>query len=152
MKKTLFILAALAAVLVGFGGCSNGSSDDNTPTVKQSDLYGSYWGSLTVTVPPDVVKTEEMCIEIKKDFVALHNNVMPFSYKVITFTDNKDGTWLIGCYANGEDTTQPSTHVSVTVDITKNPFSCKPVIVPMAGFADPGDCIKGKPYNKEFKG
>ena len=152
MKKILFILAALAAVLVGFSGCSNGSSDDNTPTVvQQSDLYGAYWGSLEVKVE-DEVHIKKMCIEIQENSVALHNNVMPFSYKVITFTDNKDGTWLVGCYSEGEDTTQPTTHVRITVDTTKSPFSCKPYIVPMAGFTDCGDCIKGKPYNHEFIG
>ena len=51
MKKTLFVLAALAAVFIGFSACSNGSSDDNnTPTVVQeSDLYGTYWGYLEVS-------------------------------------------------------------------------------------------------------
>ena len=68
MKKTLFVLAALAAVLVGFGACSNGSSDDNTPTVvQQSDLYGSYWGSLEVAGAKF-----DMCMEIKKDFAGIH--------------------------------------------------------------------------------
>ncbi|QTQ13796.1 hypothetical protein HRQ91_04610 [Treponema parvum] len=33
MKKYMFIAAALAAVLVGFSACSNGSSDNNTPTI-----------------------------------------------------------------------------------------------------------------------
>ena len=155
MKKTLFVLAALAAVFIGFSACSNGSSDDNggggTPSVQQSDLYGAYWGSLEVKTPGEV-HIKKMCIEIQENSVALHNNVMPFSYKVITFTDNKDGTWLIGCYNEGEDTTKPSTHVRVTVDTTKSPFSCKPYIVPMAGFTDCGDCIKGKPYDNEFIG
>lgn len=38
MKKTLFVLAALAAVFIGFSACSNGSSDDNgggTPEVPK---------------------------------------------------------------------------------------------------------------------
>ena len=152
MKKTLFVLAALAAVLIGFGACSNGSSDDNnTPTVvQQSDLYGAYWGSLEVKTP-DEVHIKKMCIEIQENSVALHNNVMPFSYKVITFTDNKDGTWLVGCYDKGEDTSQPSKHVQITVDTTKLPFSCKPYVVPMGDFTKFGDCIKGEPYDGRFK-
>ena len=38
MKKTLFVLAALAAVLIGFTGCPNpaGKADDNPPSVTPS--------------------------------------------------------------------------------------------------------------------
>ena len=147
MKKILFILAALAAVLVGFSGCSNGSSDDNTPTVvQQSDLYGSYWGSLEVAGAKF-----DMCMEIKKDFAGIHSDEMGFPYHVITFTDNKNGTWLVGCYDKGEDTSQPSKHVQITVDTTKLPFSCKPYVVPMGDFTKFGDCIKGEPYDGRFK-
>ena len=147
MKKTLFVLAALAAVLVGFGACSNGSSDDNTPTVVQeSDLYGSYWGSLEVAGAKF-----DMCMEIKKDFAGIHSDEMGFPYHVITFTDNKNGTWLVGCYDKGEDTSQPSKHVQITVDTTKLPFSCKPYVVPMGDFTKFGDCIKGEPYDGRFK-
>jgi len=148
MKKTLFVLAALAAVLVGFGACSNGSSDDNnTPTVvQQSDLYGSYWGSLEVAGAKF-----DMCMEIKKDFAGIHSDEMGFPYHVITFTDNKNGTWLVGCYDKGEDTSQPSKHVQITVDTTKLPFSCKPYVVPMGDFTKFGDCIKGEPYDGRFK-
>ena len=147
MKKTLFVLAALAAVLVGLGACSNGSSDDNTPTVVQeSDLYGSYWGSLEVAGAKF-----EMCMEIKKDFAGIHSDEMGFPYHVITFTDNKNGTWLVGCYDKGEDTSQPSKHVQITVDTTKLPFSCKPYVVPMGDFTKFGDCIKGEPYDGRFK-
>ena len=148
MKKTLFVLAALAAVLVGFSACSNGSSDDNnTPTVvQQIDLYGSYWGSLEVAGAKF-----DMCMEIKKDFAGIHSDEMGFSYYVITFTDNKDGTWLVGCYEKGEDTSQPSKHVQITVDTTKLPFSCKPYVVPMGDFTKFGDCIKGEPYDGRFK-
>ncbi|WP_315329744.1 hypothetical protein [Treponema socranskii] len=148
MKKTLFVLAALAAVLVGFSACSNGSSDDNnTPTVvQQSDLYGSYWGSLEVAGAKF-----DMCMEIKKDFAGIHSDEMGFPYHVITFTDNKNGTWLVGCYDKGEDTSQPSKHVQITVDTTKLPFSCKPYVVPMGDFTKFGDCIKGEPYDGRFK-
>lgn len=148
MKKTLFVLAALAAVLVGFSACSNGSSDDNnTPTVvQQSDLYGSYWGSLEVAGAKF-----DMCMEIKKDFTGIHSDEMGFPYHVITFTDNKNGTWLVGCYDKGEDTSQPSKHVQITVDTTKLPFSCKPYVVPMGDFTKFGDCIKGEPYDGRFK-
>ena len=148
MKKTLFVLAALAAVLVGFSACSNGSSDDNnTPTVvQQIDLYGSYWGSLEVAGAKF-----DMCMEIKKDFAGIHSDEMGFPYHVITFTDNKNGTWLVGCYDKGEDTSQPSKHVQITVDTTKLPFSCKPYVVPMGDFTKFGDCIKGEPYDGRFK-
>ena len=148
MRKTLFVLAALAAVLVGFSACSNGSSDDNnTPTVvQQSDLYGSYWGSLEVAGAKF-----DMCMEIKKDFAGIHSDEMGFPYHVITFTDNKNGTWLVGCYDKGEDTSQPSKHVQITVDTTKLPFSCKPYVVPMGDFTKFGDCIKGEPYDGRFK-
>ena len=147
MKKTLFVLAALAAVLIGFSACSNGSSDDNTPTVvQQSDLYGSYWGSLEVAGAKF-----DMCMEIKKDFAGIHSDEMGFPYHVITFTDNKNGTWLVGCYDKGEDTSQPSKHVQITVDTTKLPFSCKPYVVPMGDFTKFGDCIKGEPYDGRFK-
>ena len=148
MKKTLFVLAALAAVLVGFSACSNGSSDDNnTPTVvQQIDLYGSYWGSLSVAGAKF-----DMCMEIKKDFAGIHSDEMGFPYHVITFTDNKNGTWLVGCYDKGEDTSQPSKHVQITVDTTKLPFSCKPYVVPMGDFTKFGDCIKGEPYDGRFK-
>ena len=148
MKKILFVLAALAAVLVGFSACSNGSSDDNnTPTVvQQSDLYGSYWGSLEVAGAKF-----DMCMEIKKDFAGIHSDEMGFPYHVITFTDNKNGTWLVGCYDKGEDTSQPSKHVQITVDTTKLPFSCKPYVVPMGDFTKFGDCIKGEPYDGRFK-
>nr|WP_180487393.1 hypothetical protein [Treponema socranskii] len=154
MKKILFVLTALAAVLIGFSACSNGSSDDNggggTPSVQQSDLYGAYWGSLEVKASGEV-HIKKMCIEIQENSVALHNNVMGFPYYVITFTDNKDGTWLVGCYNTGEDTSQPSKHVRITVDTTKLPFSCKPYVVPMGDFTKFSDCIKGKPYNNEFQ-
>ena len=147
MKKTLFVLAALAAVLIGFSACSNGSSDDNTPTVVQeSDLYGSYWGSLEVAGAKF-----DMCMEIKKDFAGIYSDEMGFPYHVITFTDNKNGTWLVGCYDKGEDTSQPSKHVQITVDTTKLPFSCKPYVVPMGDFTKFGDCIKGEPYDGRFK-
>ena len=148
MKKTLFVLAALVIALVGFAGCSNGSSDDNnTPTVVQeSDLYGSYWGSLEVAGAKF-----DMCMEIKKDFAGIHSDEMGFPYHVITFTDNKNGTWLVGCYDKGEDTSQPSKHVQITVDTTKLPFSCKPYVVPMGDFTKFGDCIKGEPYDGRFK-
>ena len=38
MKKTLFVLAALAAILIGFTGCPNpaGKADDNPPSVTPS--------------------------------------------------------------------------------------------------------------------
>ena len=150
MKKTLFVLTVLVIALVGFAGCSNGSSDDNggggTPSVQQSDLYGTYWGYLEVSGGKF-----DMCMEIKKDFAGIHSDQMGFPYHVITFTDNKNGTWLVGCYNTGEDTSQPSKHVRITVDTTKNPFSCKPYVVPMGDFTKFSDCIKGKPYNNEFQ-
>ena len=51
MKKTLFVLAALAAVLVGFSACSNGSSDDNnTPTAKEYTVtFTAVHGNGTLT-------------------------------------------------------------------------------------------------------
>ena len=46
MKKTLFVLAALVIALVGFAGCSNGSSDDNnTPTAKEYTVTFSVDGA-----------------------------------------------------------------------------------------------------------
>ena len=255
MKKTLFVLAALVIALVGFAGCSNGSSDDNTPTVPR-EVFATYWGTLTVkgtdypmcamlgeknlavyskmksfsysqvtyahkgdgtwlvsayadgktpgtdaadvtvtvktTADPYTADVEivpmkvtvsctkgknydgsftkeedlygtywgylevsggkfDMCMEIKKDFAGIHSDQMGFPYYVITFTDNKDGTWLVGCYDKGEDTSQPSKHVRITVDTTKLPFSCKPYVVPMGDFTKFGDCIKGEPYDGRFK-
>ena len=50
MKKTLFVLAALAAVFIGFSACSNGSSDDNTPTAKEYTVtFTAVHGNGTLT-------------------------------------------------------------------------------------------------------
>ena len=153
MKKMFFVMAALTAVCIGFAGCNQPNSSkpnnggSNTPTVVQErDVYGSYWGSLEVAGAKF-----DMCMEIKKDFASIHSDEMGYSYDVITFTDNKDGTWLVGCYSKGEDTTKPSKHVRITVNTKKKPFSCKPYIVPMGDFTKFSDCIKGKPYDGSFK-
>lgn len=154
MKKMFLVMAALAAVFIGFVSCNQPNSSNtgnggggNTPTVVQErDVYGSYWGSLEVAGAKF-----DMCMEIKKDFASIHSDEMGYSYDVITFTDNKDGTWLVGCYSKGEDTTKPSKHVRITVNTKKKPFSCKPYIVPMGDFTKFSDCIKGKPYDGSFK-
>ena len=239
MKKTLFVLAALVIALVGFAGCSNGSSDDNNtptakeytvtfsvdgengeltaavdgkaitssarvregktvkftakakaghavntwtiaggtfeadtgkdgndtasvkvgaditvkvsfkaaapvPSVQQSDLYGSYWGTLTMTG----VGTFPMCLVIEADKVALHSDVMGMPYTLVTYKDEGNGTWTIGCYADGEDTSKPTTHTTVSVDTKTSPFSAKATIIPMHATSAP--LKKGKAYNNEY--
>ena len=237
MKKTVFVLAALAAVLIGFSACSNGSSDDNTPTAKeytvtfgvdgengeltaavdgkaitssarvregktvkftakakagyavntwtiaggafevdtgkdgndtasvkvgaditvkvsfkaaapvpsvqQSDLYGSYWGTLTM-----MGKDFPLCLVIEADKVALHSDVMGMAYPLVTYKDEGNGTWTIGCYADGEDTSKPTTHTTVSVDTKASPFIAKATIIPMHVTSAP--LKKGKAYNNEY--
>ena len=237
MKKTVFVLAALATVLIGFSACSNGSSDDNTPTAKeytvtfgvdgengeltaavdgkaitssarvregktvkftakakagyavntwtiaggafeadtgkdgsdtasvkvdtditvkvsfkaaapvpsvqQSDLYGSYWGSLTM-----MGKDFPLCLVIEADKVALHSDVMGMEYPLVKYKDEGNGTWTIGCYDDGEDTTKPTTHTTVSVDTKASPFIAKATIIPMHVTSAP--LKKGKAYNNEY--
>ena len=149
MRKTLFVLAALAAVLVGFSACSNGSSDDNgggggTPSVQQSDLYGSYWGTLTMSG----FGTFPLCLVIEADKVALHSDVMGMPYTLVTYKDEGNGTWTIGCYGDGEDTSKPTTHTTVSVDTKASPFIAKATIIPMKCTTAP--LKKGKAYNNEY--
>ena len=240
MKKTVFVLAALAAVLVGFSACSNGSSDDNTPTAKeytvtfsvdgengeltaavdgkaitssarvregktvkftakakagyavntwtiaggafeadtgkdgsdtasvkvsanitvkvsfkaappvpsvqQSDLYGSYWGTLSMKNGKDF----PMCLVIEAEKVALHSDTMGMEYPLLTWKDEGDGTWTIGCYDKGEDTTKPTKHTTVSVDTKTSPFSAKATIIPMQTMIKSMHLTKGKAYNNEY--
>ncbi len=111
----------------------------------QKNLYGSYWGNLTVagTAYP-------VCIVIAESSVTLHSDMMGQSYSVVTFTNNYDGTWLAQCYNDGEDTSSDSTHVTVTFDITADPVECVPCIVPMKALATFDSCPKGSDYNNEY--
>ncbi|ERF59505.1 putative lipoprotein [Treponema socranskii subsp. socranskii VPI DR56BR1116 = ATCC 35536] len=147
MKKTLFVLAALAVVLIGFSACSNGSSDDNggggAPSDQHSDLYGSYWGTLTM-----VGKDFPLCLVIEADKVALHSDVMGMAYPLVTYKDEGNGTWTISCYDKGEDTTKPTTHTTVSVDTKASPFIAKATIIPMSCTTAP--LKKGKAYNNEY--
>ena len=255
MKKTLFVLTVLVIALVGFAGCSNSSSDDNTPTVvPHSDLYGSYWGTCTVggtqyetcimlaekglavysdpksfsypqvtyadngdgtwlvsayeegktpgTDPANVTVTvskttepytanvaiaamgtlsctkgvdydgrftkqtdlygsywgrasvagayHDMCIVVKADGAEVHSDMMGFAYEVVTYENEGNGIWMVGCYHTGDDTTKPSTHVRIRINTKTLPFSCKPNIIPMGAIAQFLNCTKGKPYNNEY--
>ena len=148
MKKTLFVLAALAAVFIGFSACSNGSSDDNggggAPSDQHSDLYGSYWGTLTMPG----AGTFPLCLVIEADKVALHSDVMGMPYTLVTYKDEGNGTWTIGCYGDGEDTSKPTTHTTVSVDTKASPFIAKATIIPMKCTTAP--LKKGKAYNNEY--
>lgn len=156
MKKIFFTAAVLAAICIGFTGCAqpnspnpgNGVGGGNTPTVpsaNQSDLYGSYWGTLSFGGAPDL----PLCIVIKADSVVLHSNIMGFTYPLVTYKDEGNGTWTINCYHAGADTTNPDkVRVRVVVDTKTSPFSCKATIVPMNATTKP--CIKGKDYNGEY--
>ena len=149
MKKTLFVIAALASVFIGFSSCSNGSSDDKgggkvpVPAAQQSDLYGSYWGSLTM-----MGKDFPLCLVIEADKVALHSDVMGMEYPLLTWKDEGDGTWTINCYNAAEDTSKPTTHTTVSVDTKASPFIAKATIIPMHVTSAP--LKKGKAYNNEY--
>ncbi len=111
----------------------------------QKNLYGSYWGNLTVSGT-----SYPMCIVIEESSVTLHSNIMGQAYSVVTFTNNYDGTLLAQCYNDGEDTASDSTHVTVTFDITAAPVECVPCIVPMKALATFDSCPKGSDYNNEY--
>ncbi len=112
----------------------------------EKNLYGSYWGNLTVAGT-----SYPMCIVIAESSVTLHSDIMGQTYSVVTFTNNCDGTWLAQCYNEGEDTTSDSTHVTVTFDIAADPVECVPCIVPMKALATFDSCPKGSDYNSEYK-
>ena len=152
MRKTLFVIAALASVFIGFSSCSNGSSDDKgggkvpVPSVQQSDLYGSYWGSLSMKNG----QVFPMCLVIEADKVALHSDMMGMEYPLLTWKDEGDGTWTINCYNAAEDTSKPTTHTTVSVDTKTSPFSAKATIIPMQQMIKSMHLTKGKAYNNEY--
>ena len=117
MKKTLFVLAALVIALVGFAGCSNGSSDDNTPTVPR-EVFATYWGTLTVkgTDYP-------MCAMLGEKNLAVYSKMKSFSYSQVTYAHKGDGTWLVSAYADGKTPGTDAADVTVTVKTTADPYT-----------------------------
>lgn len=157
MKKIFLVMTALAAVLIGFAGCDQpgnpkaktGNGGSNTPiisSVPQNELYGSYWGKANVAGA-----SYEMCIVVKADRVELHSDMMGFTYEVVTYKDEGNGIWAVGCYHKGEDTSKLSTHVRLKIDTTKKPFSCKPNIIPMGPITQFKYCNKGSDYDGRYK-
>lgn len=157
MKKVFFVTAVLTAVIIGLTGCDqpgnpkakSGDGGGNTsivPSVSQSELYGSYWGQAKVAG-----EKYDMCIVVKADKAELHSDMMGFTYEVVTYKDEGNGRWAVGCYHKGEDTSKPSTHVRLKINTTKTPFSCKPNIIPMGAIAQFLYCNKGEDYDGRYK-
>ncbi|MBQ9206092.1 MAG: hypothetical protein IJ158_05200 [Treponema sp.] len=126
----------------------NGSKvSGDLSAAEQESLYGSYWGSLTVSGT-----SYDMCLVVGSDGIALKSTMMTQSYSVVKYSKNNDGTFLAQCYNSGEDTSKDTTHVSVTFTLSENSATCVPCIVPMKSIATFATCTRGTAYNGEYDG
>lgn len=145
IKKSIFLCvyaAFIAAIL--FAGCAD---SDDTDDIPPEELFGSYWGTMEV-----FGQSHDMCLVIRQNSVAIHSDKMGRSYPLIKYTDKKDGTWLVSCYNARENKRKPSTHMTVTVNASANPMTCKVWINFMSnlGLIKFPDCQKGADYDSRF--
>ncbi len=146
-KKCMYALMILG-ITAFFTACTNFAEPKKSKSEPTPEIVrGSYWGRFKIGTTQ-----HNGCLVIKETSLELHSNMMGKVYPLLKCIDNKDGTWTISCYLEGEDTSEPTTHTIVTVNTAVTPHTCKPDVIPMRGVAGGGftDHIKGAPYNNEF--
>lgn len=108
IKKISYVCMCtiLSVGILAFSACSNNAAPtppaNNTPSKPEKpkpqqpapdvDIYGEYKGTFNAS-PVSFV--------LSKTHAKFYSQVMSPEYSNITFTDKKDGKWLIECYDDG---------------------------------------------------
>ena len=140
IKKISYVCMCtiLSVGILAFSACSNNAAPtppaNNTPSKPEKpkpqqpapdvDIYGEYKGTFNAS-PVSFV--------LSKTHAKFYSQVMSPEYSNITFTDKKDGKWLIECYDDGAAHTPQNLKVDALINTKKNPYTAVITIHGMGG-------------------
>ena|GEM_PF-4242199 len=118
---------------------SSGETQNPIAQSAQQDIYGAYWGEMTM-----FFSAHKTCVTLAENEVMLYSTKKVRSYSRVTYTDNGDGTWLVCAYSNQKTPGKHKPNVTVLVDTRVAPYSAQVTIVAMNKNIH---CVKGKNYD-----